>query len=493
MGLSYKVDALPQELRAGEFAVVNGSTFVGDENNVPVPVNLNYDLGVVEDYTSWLSSPQVKKTTTLKDSADEIIQVFIGLNTRTPIVHFSGIYNRVYFIYKHTVTSLRVGFYDYDTDAFTILNPSLTLATSDDHGYIAIEVADDGHILLGICGDDSYPMVYRSDNPEDITAFTLMEDAMATASGAVTYANYFSLCKTKKAIVGCARTNLHNRTIFHSLDNGVTWEQAVTFLKLYDDPNHPYGHWAYGSIIPDHNGDGVFIYINVLDDIPPSTYTRKNYPILGILYTKDFINFSNVQHWASDGEQGYSKNVVQNGHITDAEFVENYAFLNGGYDTTANNYFLGIELLPNGGIVVMSSVGTRTNGGGTYPLVITGYRTSIFSLETKTWTHNTYTKPAGVDGDEYNGLKILNRSADGSVFDILILATRTGGFRKWEQWRTADSGATFTYLRDVTNNTTYDIGRMANSYYSVNKKAYFNLLENDGEINLIMYDKSVRP
>lgn len=38
MGYSYKKDAVPATLREGEFAVVDGVTYVGNSSNVPVPV-----------------------------------------------------------------------------------------------------------------------------------------------------------------------------------------------------------------------------------------------------------------------------------------------------------------------------------------------------------------------------------------------------------------------------------------------------------------------
>jgi len=440
-----------------------GDTYV---NRIPTPNPL-----------SFLGNYRVRS----KSCSDPVDRIMSGWNNRPWVDYYSGKHNRFYFIYSYvdTVRECRVGYYDYDSASFgTIVDPNIAASTGDAHNLFAMIVSKNGYIIISQCYDDGYQRIYRSDSPEDISSFSLIDTLD-------TYSNYTGLSKTENEIVvdyrgtGSGGASQENRAISYSKDDGETWISPAQYLGLAS------GNWAYGTTYEEANGNGVFLTINILEE-----YGNLNYYAWGIIWTNDYETFGNLEYYTSNKKSGWSKNISTDGVINDSDIENNIAAIYGD-DTssgTDNNYLLQIEQLRDGSIVAVSMDGDR--GAST---TVDNLRTSVYDISTNTWTHNL----ADVSTDVPGILASDDHSYDCEIipFDkknirLIIQVSETN--LEYEYWSTADGGSTWSKLDDLTSSSGYDMGRIQGTNCAISSQYKLTMINDNGDLKFFLFDKRLR-
>lgn len=413
----------------------------------PGDVSCMSGMGYLKDY--WVkdyAAPNMAAVYAVRD----------GWNVRSNIKRYDGQFHRSYVVYDTYMGSQRgvkLFYYDYDqndfSDAYDIgeLAPNL-----DTHHASSINIDDQGYIYLISNFDDGALRVYKSNYPElnnagvfDAT-FTKIQNSIAT------YSNYSASAFSGNNLVIDWRGNAANsatqehRALVYSSDGGVTFSAPRDWLALNNN------HWAYGTIYPDKYRGGVFLMIGGQNNV------NKAYPKWGIVWTRDFVNFGNLNYYRSNGKSGWSKNVVTNGAISDAEFVANVAVINDSWSSNINHYTPELEQLPNGDLVTLYVNGTRSGS-----LNITEYVVGHYSLTSNTWVHNATpigNIPTNIASNAANRASITPYDDKNMV---MVVRTSTGNA---DMICTKDGGTTWEFVETISSSGTVNMVNESNFLHS---------------------------
>jgi len=256
--------------------------------------------------------------------------------------YHEGTYRRMYFTYFGRVNwsadrppveyvTNYLSFYDIDGEYFAEpVNLGVEHADiADAHIHAFPVVSDDGYISVlyeegfaarGWGGNDGHnsPIIHqRSDNPEDISAFT---NNGAVTPGGMSYPHVWKLSNGN--IYGMYRGNTHHSVMIHySDDNGANFKsmagaanQVTTVATVTNTDSY-----AYFMQVGSHPDHGLNIVIMDWDHTPdPDTVDN-----LYFLHSNDGITWENVNSWKGSGAGEFSKNVVTVAAITQAELDAN--------------------------------------------------------------------------------------------------------------------------------------------------------------------------
>lgn len=362
------------------------------------------------------------------------------------IVRYKGKYDRTYFLYESQSGSTRkpnLFFYDHQTKKVSSrYELAIASATTDTHSSFYIINDKYGYLYIVCSEDDGTPRIFKSNYPEldnngtITTTFTLKTNSQLT-----TYGNYFAGGFDGKGerLVLQWRGNESNgavqeqRCFSYSDDYGQTYTAKQEYVSFNNN------YWAYGNYRPDLYRGGSFF--NVYMQYEPT----KAHLAWGVLWTKDYQNFGNLEYYATDGASGWSKNVITNGPITHTEFLTNVAnvYVN---DTTYSYNPSTFFQFKNGDIIVMGNRSTHNPS-----IVKVACAVSYYEMATNTWTHNecpiadfpSAMHPSRLG--EYWDIYAVDR------YRILMLVTNNAF--KSELWKSIDGGLSWSLVEDLSSGT----------------------------------------
>lgn len=336
-------------------------------------VGFSSSMKYLEDYTSQEYAGATDIAT--------VYGIHPPFNSQMSFKRYKGKFDRTYYIYQAYVPNRegKIFWYDHDTNEYSATYKlSDTAPSQDTHHIYTINIIKDGRIQVISNYDDGVINVYTSTYPEldNNGAIDAAYTASVGAAAMTTHSNYVSSAYSNNKFIlewrGQANSSptQEHRTLAVSEDNGQTFAANVEWLAFNN------GMWAYGGMYPDHYRGGVFL-----------TVARQNnslgvYNGWGVLWTKDFITFGNMEYYATNGVSGISKNVVGTGAITQAEFEASYVVIDDGSGSNRQHYVPLLYQLGNGDIITHTCDGIRSGGN-----IISDYVTSHFSIETKAWVH----------------------------------------------------------------------------------------------------------
>ena len=240
---------------------------------------------------------------------------------RPKLVYYKGKYNRTYITWNSgghaagTATQTNyVMYYDHDTGEFSgLTDVGPTKDGTDEHHVAAIEVTDDGYILVAYdplnatgSAHNAGIRILRSANPEDISAFNTI--GMIQENGSDAGGGYPWLVKRKNNVIlvgfrgGGDGEPHYTVKMAKSEDGGLTWGEAYTIIQHHTDSDF----WAYNSRAAFGVNQDIRFYIN-----NSNRNVSKSEDIF-VLRSADGEVWTNEQ-------KTFSKNVINDGHITPAE------------------------------------------------------------------------------------------------------------------------------------------------------------------------------
>lgn len=355
------------EYECGEVRLMLGAS--GDTINVPIK-NVDY----LNDY-------YIRDFANAGSIAAEIYGVGVSENFRPRHVYFNGKHERVYFVleYLNPNRSAKIFWYDVRNNVFSDTAYAIGTAapSTDTHNGYSITVSNDGVIILVGSTDDGSPRIFVSDYAEFDNAGTIdvSMTQSASATALTSYSNYVQpvwIGEERDTLVICWRgevnvTTQEDRAISYSVDNGNTWSTPLHIMDVTEN------NWLYGDIFPDDWHNGFFYFIRGLRDD-----AIDNYPYIGVLWSRDLTNWGNLDFYASGGKvgQGWSKDVVTNGAITNTEMLNNLSVFD-GYGTNKMWGRPKLNQCENGDVILSTREGFRS--GGTFWDYVTTFRYDYYN------------------------------------------------------------------------------------------------------------------
>lgn len=383
-----------------------------------------------------------KFTSVSTDIAAENYGVGFGENFRPRMYEYKGKYHRLYFIYEALTPNrtCKIAWYDLENNVFsdTAYQIGTPAPNTDTHNGYAIIIDDYGYIIIISSIDDGQIRVFRSNYAElDNAGSVDVTTTLVTGTGLSTYSNYgTSAYMSDGRLVTCFRgdpfgsATQEDRTFAHSSDDGKTWTQVHAMDVTAE-------HWLYGEIVPDSWGGGVFYTIRVL-----STLTGSNYPAIGVLWSKDMVNFGNLEYYATGGEGGWSKDVVTNGAITHSEMLTNLMVYSGiGTDKQFGRVRL--NQLPNGSIVINA---LERNGAAPWDFVTSfNYNAQTLTLDTLKQDFSTLPGTPDIKWMSWSPYDLENNRFWATLADSsMVTYVTTDGGASWQSEQTVVSDGTVT-------------------------------------------------
>ena len=356
--------------------------------------------------------------------------------------YYKGTHERIYFVWATslpnnnitTVTTCYVDYYDIATQTFhghVDVGPTNTV--SDYHNWPSVIVADSGHIIVAYDpqddgGHNAGIMIMRSNNPEDISAFTQI-GKIEESAGVVPQGAYPFLEKTSDGSLFCNFRAIRSlggahadaprwRYISKSTDNGATWGYAKVILAVADNDTNL---WAYGA--PGYRKKDADMIMWLNND------KHYGYEKIHVLRSSDGINWRNEQNT-------FSKNIDSEGYITPDEYNANCL----------------VDQVDSGGHVFVRSAAV-SKSGNVY-LIITRkmasdseYEAYFMYVTNGQWVKEDIILPHSCMA-EY-----LLISYNDYVFEFI---TENNSNYMLEVWRTEDKGKTWVKKRDLNRGTATD-------------------------------------
>lgn len=253
--------------------------------------------------------------------------------------YHEGTHRRVYFTYHSkadwtgpTYSDNYVSYYDIDTGEFAEpVAVGIGYNLTDPHVMAFPMVTAGGYILLfheksktGTLWDpntqhNSEIVLKRSNNPEDISAFSTVGDITSTGR------SYPHLWKLANGNIHCAWRAGSYDSVFtsYSTDDGATFKsmsgvsnQDTEVCRLDLAANG----YAYHTQILGSASDGLNLVVQDYDYGASPAHSVDN---LYFLHSDDGITWGNVNWMTSSGSGEFSKNIVTGGYITQTELDAN--------------------------------------------------------------------------------------------------------------------------------------------------------------------------
>ena len=272
--------------------------------------------------------------------------------------YYKGVYNRLYFVtysYRRdalstvrsapgNLTWTAVWYYDLDNNYFsdyTLITHNYPTST-DGHDQSSLIVTDDGYILIGreqlqpSLVHNSPIDIYRSDNPEDISSFSLITTLTNPGSDGYCYPNIIKNQTEDKLHIllrGNGGRDHGHLCYANSTDNGLTWSNLDSTSDITSEIAYctnivgsGLDWYFYTNMLKGSRENGIGI-IGVLNEgpngtSPDGTLADSRNKFLMYLYTSDGITWGNssYQHGLSGS---FSKNILTSGPITPNELLVN--------------------------------------------------------------------------------------------------------------------------------------------------------------------------
>lgn len=229
-----------------------------------------------------------------------------------------------------------------------------TILLRDYHDYPSVFVDSSGYIWVFIEQHSLIPIIYKSNSPEDISAFTRVSTTGLTGRnydyikpGFIDGIGYFMLARYT---VDSLRWGM----CFHTSANGIAWTKVgdITLAEVEDgatDVRH------YPTVTSNWIQDN-FLYSVFYKRVYSASPWRENR-----VYTmKTPVNASTFGKVWHNYQETFSKDISTSGIITDAELNTNYMVINDptfSYQSSLTN-----SAFINGDLVIGSAI----NGNGMY-------------------------------------------------------------------------------------------------------------------------------
>lgn len=328
--------------------------------------------------------------------------------------YYEGTHRRVYFTYfgnlawdapVQYVTNY-ISYYDLDTETFgdpEEIEPEYP-DIADAHIHAFPIVSTDGYINVlyekssasagwnGNAAHNTPIVLKRSDNPEDISAFTRIGQITPTAAG-TSYPHFFSLSNGN--LYAMYRGVSHGSGVIqYSDDGGATWQNmsgtnnnVTEVWRLTNGDEYAYFMQVSG---PMEHG----INVVAMDyDANPSPDTIDN---LYFLHSDDGITWQNIASWKGLGAGEFSKNVVSSGYITQAELDTNCKMVTSTSAPNIWNFRRGQITRDGTPVIAYCKENTTTNFiDGAYIGVWNGAAWEEIDVTTRLWPGEVLNKPAG--------------------------------------------------------------------------------------------------